>query len=43
MGGLTDGHVFAGLPISDFAAARRWYETLLGEPIAFAGTPPQTW
>jgi catechol 2,3-dioxygenase-like lactoylglutathione lyase family enzyme len=25
-------HVFAGLPVRDYAAARRWYERLLGEP-----------
>ena len=25
-------HLFAGLPVGDFAAARAWYERLLGEP-----------
>ena len=25
-------HLFAGLPVRDFAAARAWYERLLGEP-----------
>ncbi|HVF78479.1 MAG TPA: VOC family protein [Solirubrobacteraceae bacterium] len=25
-------HVFAGLPVRDFEAARAWYERLLGEP-----------
>jgi hypothetical protein len=25
-------HVFAGLPVSDYAAARSWYELLLGRP-----------
>ena len=25
-------HLFAGLPVRDFAAARGWYERLLGEP-----------
>ena len=25
-------HVFAGIPVSDFGAARRWYERLLGRP-----------
>ena len=25
-------HLFAGLAVSDFAAARRWYEALFGSP-----------
>ena len=25
-------HLFAGVAVSDFAAARRWYEALLGRP-----------
>ena len=25
-------HVFAGLPVREFAEARKWYERLLGEP-----------
>jgi catechol 2,3-dioxygenase-like lactoylglutathione lyase family enzyme len=25
-------HVFTGLPVSDYEAARRWYERLLGRP-----------
>jgi catechol 2,3-dioxygenase-like lactoylglutathione lyase family enzyme len=25
-------HFFAGIAVSDFAAARRWYEALLGRP-----------
>jgi catechol 2,3-dioxygenase-like lactoylglutathione lyase family enzyme len=25
-------HLFAGLPVRDFAAARAWYQRLLGEP-----------
>jgi hypothetical protein len=25
-------HLFAGVAVSDFAAARRWYETLFGRP-----------
>jgi catechol 2,3-dioxygenase-like lactoylglutathione lyase family enzyme len=25
-------HLFAGLPVREFAAARAWYERLLGEP-----------
>src|SRR5947208_11226529 len=25
-------HVFAGLPVADFDAARAWYERLLGRP-----------
>src|SRR5579862_2036344 len=27
--------LFAGVPVADFAAARTWYETLLGSPPAF--------
>jgi hypothetical protein len=25
-------HLFAGIAVSDFAAARRWYEALFGRP-----------
>jgi len=27
--------LFAGIPVVDFAAARSWYERLLGSPPAF--------
>lgn len=27
--------LFAGIPVADYAAARRWYEKLLGMPPAF--------
>jgi catechol 2,3-dioxygenase-like lactoylglutathione lyase family enzyme len=28
-------HLFAGLRVRDFQAARSWYEQLLGEPMFF--------
>ena len=28
-------HLFAGIPVSDFGAARRWYERLLGAEPSF--------
>ena len=30
-----DGHLFAGLPVSDFDRAVAWYERLLGTPETF--------
>jgi len=29
---LVATHVFAGVPVSDYAASRSWYERLLGRP-----------
>lgn len=34
MGGM-DVDLFAGIPVSDYAAALAWYERLLGRPPAF--------
>ena len=32
MTSLVATHVFAGVPVSDYAASRSWYERLLGRP-----------
>jgi hypothetical protein len=29
---MPSTHLFAGVAVSDFAAARRWYEALFGRP-----------
>jgi catechol 2,3-dioxygenase-like lactoylglutathione lyase family enzyme len=39
-GGL---HLFAGLRVRDFAAARPWYERLLGEPSFFPHATEAVW
>jgi catechol 2,3-dioxygenase-like lactoylglutathione lyase family enzyme len=36
-------HLFAGLPVTDFAAARAWYERLLGEPSFFPHDTEAVW
>lgn len=36
-------HLFAGLRVRDFAAARRWYEQLLGEPTFFPHATEAVW
>lgn len=36
-------HLFAGLPVRDFAAARAWYEQLLGEPSFFPHATEAVW
>ena len=36
-------HLFAGLRVSDFAVARRWYGRLLGEPTFFAHATEAVW
>ena len=36
-------HLFAGLRVRDFAAARSWYERLLGEPTFFAHATEAVW
>jgi catechol 2,3-dioxygenase-like lactoylglutathione lyase family enzyme len=36
-------HLFAGLRVRDFQAARRWYERLLGEPTFFAHATEAVW
>lgn len=36
-------HLFAGLPVRDFAAARAWYEQLLGEPSFFPHETEAVW
>jgi catechol 2,3-dioxygenase-like lactoylglutathione lyase family enzyme len=36
-------HLFAGLPVTDFAAARGWYEQLLGEPSFFPHDTEAVW
>jgi hypothetical protein len=36
-------HLFAGLRVQDFAAARRWYERLLGEPTFFPHDAEAVW
>ena len=33
--GSVEGHLFAGLAVSDFDRAVRWYERLFGEPESF--------
>jgi hypothetical protein len=36
-------HLFAGLRVLDFQAARPWYERLLGEPTFFAHATEAVW
>jgi catechol 2,3-dioxygenase-like lactoylglutathione lyase family enzyme len=36
-------HLFAGLRVREFAAARRWYERLLGEPTFFPHATEAVW
>jgi catechol 2,3-dioxygenase-like lactoylglutathione lyase family enzyme len=36
-------HLFAGLRVRDFEAARSWYEQLLGEPTFFAHATEAVW
>jgi catechol 2,3-dioxygenase-like lactoylglutathione lyase family enzyme len=36
-------HLFAGLRVRDFDAARRWYERLLGEPTFFPHAAEAVW
>src|ERR1700722_10771896 len=36
-------HLFAGLRVRDFQAARPWYERLLGEPTFFPHTTEAVW
>ncbi len=36
-------HLFAGLRVRDFAAARAWYEQLLGEPSFFPHATEAVW
>ena len=36
-------HLFAGLRVRDFQAARRWYERLLGEPGFFPHATEAVW
>src|SRR4051794_903842 len=36
-------HLFAGLRVRDFEAARPWYERLLGEPAFFAHATEAVW
>ena len=36
-------HLFAGLRVRDFAAARAWYERLLGEPSFFPHDTEAVW
>jgi catechol 2,3-dioxygenase-like lactoylglutathione lyase family enzyme len=36
-------HLFAGLRVRDFAAARPWYERLLGEPSMFPNDIEAVW
>lgn len=36
-------HLFAGVRVRDFAAARRWYERLLGEPSFFPHATEAVW
>ena len=36
-------HLFAGLRVRDFAAARPWYERLLGEPSFFPHDTEAVW
>jgi glyoxalase/bleomycin resistance protein/dioxygenase superfamily protein len=36
-------HLFAGLRVRDFGAARRWYERLLGEPSFFPHATEAVW
>jgi catechol 2,3-dioxygenase-like lactoylglutathione lyase family enzyme len=36
-------HLFAGLRVRDFEAARQWYERLLGEPTFFPHATEAVW
>ncbi len=36
-------HLFAGLRVRDFQAARSWYEQLLGEPTSFPHATEAVW
>jgi catechol 2,3-dioxygenase-like lactoylglutathione lyase family enzyme len=36
-------HLFAGLRVRDFQAARQWYERLLGEPTFFPHDTEAVW
>jgi hypothetical protein len=36
-------HLFAGLRVRDFDAARQWYERLLGEPAFFPHATEAVW
>ena len=36
-------HLFAGLRVRDFQAARRWYEQLLGKPTFFPHATEAVW
>jgi hypothetical protein len=36
-------HLFAGLRVRDFQAARPWYELLLGEPVFFPHATEAVW
>ncbi len=36
-------HLFAGLRVQDFHAARAWYERLLGEPTSFPHPTEAVW
>ena len=36
-------HLFAGLRVRDFEAARSWYERLLGEPAFFPHATEAVW
>ncbi|HLW94130.1 MAG TPA: VOC family protein [Solirubrobacteraceae bacterium] len=36
-------HLFAGLRVRDFRAARRWYQRLLGEPAFFPHATEGVW
>jgi catechol 2,3-dioxygenase-like lactoylglutathione lyase family enzyme len=36
-------HLFAGLRVGDFQAARQWYERLFGEPTFFAHATEAVW
>lgn len=36
-------HLFAGMPVRDFAEARAWYERLLGEPTFFPHDTEAVW
>ena len=36
-------HLFAGLRVRDFQAARRWYDRLLGEPTFFPHAAEAVW
>jgi hypothetical protein len=40
---MSPDHVFAGLRVRDFGAAREWYERLLGEPTFFAHATEAVW